>query len=517
MPIDITMPALSPTMETGTLAKWLVKVGDPVKSGDILCEIETDKATMEVESIDEGTVAELLVADGAEDIKVGAVIARLTGEGETAASVAVSAAPSAPTPGPSPEGEGSAYPSPSGEGRETARSDGPGVGPSETPTAPSPPRGEGDSRGDAVRRGEGAADLATTPDSSVPPPTPPASGSGAESASPADLPRINASPLARRLAAAASVDLAAITGSGPHGRIVKADVDAAVAGGAKADAAPLSLAGGVGSGKSITDAIPSAAASPPPAAPAGGRGAEAAAPSAVTLPPPAGVPMETVKLSSMRRTIARRLAESKATVPHFYLTVDVRLDALLALRADLNAALAATGIKLSVNDLLIKALGLALIRVPDANVQFAGSELYKFARADISVAVAIPGGLITPVVADAANKRLSVIAAEMKDLAARAKDGKLTPEEYQGGTASISNLGMFGIKQFDAVINPPQGLILAVGAGEPRPYVVDGAVVVATVMSATGSFDHRAIDGATGAQLMSAFKALVEAPLGMLA
>ena len=227
--------------------------------------------------------------------------------------------------------------------------------------------------------------------------------------------------------------------------------------------------------------------------------------------------MEAVKLSNMRRTIARRLAESKATVPHFYLTVDVRLDALLKLRGELNASLQATGIKLSVNDLLIKALGLALTAVPDANVQFAGAELYKFARADVSVAVAIPGGLITPVITDAANKRLSIIANEMKDLAARAKDGKLKPEEYQGGTASISNLGMFGIKQFDAVINPPQGLILAVGAGESRPYVVDNALVIATVMSATGSFDHRAIDGAVGAQFMSAFKGLVENPLGMLA
>lgn len=227
--------------------------------------------------------------------------------------------------------------------------------------------------------------------------------------------------------------------------------------------------------------------------------------------------MAAIKLSSMRRTIARRLTESKATVPHFYLTVDVRLDALLKLRGDLNRSLEATGIKLSVNDLLIKALGLALTRVPDANVQFAGDTLYKFGRADVSVAVAIPGGLITPVITDAANKRLIVIASEMKDLAARAKDGKLKPEEYQGGTASISNLGMFGIKQFDAVINPPQGLILAVGAGEPRPYVVDNALAIATVMSATGSFDHRAIDGATGAQFMSAFMALVENPLGMLA
>jgi pyruvate dehydrogenase E2 component (dihydrolipoamide acetyltransferase) len=232
---------------------------------------------------------------------------------------------------------------------------------------------------------------------------------------------------------------------------------------------------------------------------------------------PTDVPHETVKLSNMRKTIARRLTESKQTVPHFYLTVDVRLDALLKLRGELNKALEAQGIKLSVNDLLVKALGLALHAVPDSNVSFAGDSLRKFSRADISVAVAIPGGLITPVIRDAGNKRLSTIATEMKDLAARAREGKLQPPEYTGGTASISNLGMYGIKQFDAVINPPEGLILAVGAGERRPYVVDDALAIATVMSATGSFDHRAIDGAVGAEFMSAFKSLVEAPLGMLA
>ena len=485
MPIDITMPALSPTMETGTLAKWLVKVGDPVKSGDILCEIETDKATMEVESIDEGTVAELLVTDGAADIKVGAIIARLSGEGEAAASSLETAAPA-----PLPTQPAAESPSPQrGEGAEKNAA-----------AAPSPIRGEGDSRGDAARRAKGVGNPADT--AAAAPPTGASLPPGA---------RVNASPLARRLAAAANLDLAGVTGSGPHGRIVKADVDAAAASPrprAEAAAEPMATA----------HAAPAPRDVPPPrpvhdAAHDDARPAHAA----VALSAPAGVPMEAVKLSNMRRTIARRLTESKATVPHFYLTVDIRLDALLQLRSDLNKSLEATGIKLSVNDLLIKALGLALTRVPDANVQFAGAELYKFARADISVAVAIPGGLITPVITDAANKRLSVIASEMKDLAARAKDGKLKPEEYQGGTASISNLGMFGIKQFDAVINPPQGLILAVGAGEPRPYVVDNAIVVATVMSATGSFDHRAIDGAVGAQFMSAFKGLVENPLGMLA
>ena len=469
MPIDITMPALSPTMETGTLAKWLVKVGDAVKSGDILCEIETDKATMEVESIDEGTVAELLVADGTEDIKVGAVIARLRGEGEAAAS--------APLPPAGGAGGGVPAPPPAASPPPSAT-----ASPPSTPAANSPPP------------------MPPAADPAPPPAAPPASGRGEDAA------RVQASPLARRLAAAANVDLATLTGSGPHGRIVKADVDAAGAAAAVPKAGPAP--------------VPAAPPAGPAATGSGSRAGAAAGPGAfpipAALPPPAGVPMEAIKLSNMRRTIARRLTESKATVPHFYLTVDVRLDALLKLRGDLNKSLEATGIKLSVNDLLIKALGVALTHVPDSNVQFAGDTLYRFGRADVSVAVAIPGGLITPVIVDAANKRLSVIASEMKDLAARAKDGKLKPEEYQGGTASISNLGMFGIKQFDAVINPPQGLILAVGAGEPRPYVVDNAVVIATVMSATGSFDHRAIDGATGAQFMSAFT-LVENPLGMLA
>ena len=463
MPIDITMPALSPTMETGTLAKWLIKVGDAVKSGDILCEIETDKATMEVESIDEGTVVELLVANGAEDIEVGAIIARLTEEGESAV-IATSPLP------------------PAG-----------GAGGGGLPAAPSV---AGRLPVSLAKAAAATPAAASAPTAALP--APPASGRGD-----GDTGRINASPLARRLAGVANLDLAGLTGSGPHGRIVKADVDVAVAVPRPAGpvTAPVEARG---------DPQPGQCDKPVADAPR-------AMVSTITFPPPAGVPTAAVKLSSMRRTIARRLTESKATVPHFYLTVDVRLDALLNLRGDLNASLEATGLKLSVNDFLIKALGLALNRVPDANVQFAGDTLYKFGRADVSVAVAIPGGLITPVITDAANKRLSVIAREMKDLAARAKDGKLAPHEYSGGTASISNLGMFGIKQFDAVINPPQGMILAVGAGELRPYLIDGAIGIATVMSATGSFDHRAIDGAIGAQFMSAFKALVENPLGMLA
>jgi len=300
--------------------------------------------------------------------------------------------------------------------------------------------------------------------------------------------RVKASPLARRLAQAQGIDLAALTGSGPGGRIVKADVDGAA-------------------GK-----VPASAPAPAPAA---------SAPSAPAAAPPAtvdsGIPHEAVKLSNMRRTIARRLTEAKQTIPHIYLTVDIRLDALLKLRSELNAGLESRGVKLSVNDMLVKALAVALFEVPDCNVSISGDQLLKYSRADISVAVSIPGGLITPIVAGAESKSLSAISKEIGELAGRAKEGKLQPHEYQGGTASISNMGMFGIKAFDAVINPPQGMIMAIGAGEKRPYVIDDSLQIATVMSATGSFDHRAIDGADGAKLMQAFKRLVENPLAMLA
>jgi len=421
MPIELKMPALSPTMEEGTLAKWMVKEGDSVSSGDLLAEIETDKATMEFEAVDEGTISKILVPEGSEGVKVGAVIALIAGEDEdaSAAAPAAKAEPAKPA---------EAAPAPKTE-------------------APAP-------KADAVDR-------------------------------------VKASPLARRLAEQKGVDLASLTGSGPGGRVVKADLDAAAPGAAKtAPAAP------------VADAP---AASQPAAAPA------------PAAQPALDIPSESIKLSMMRKTIARRMVESKTTVPHFYLTMDCNLDKLLKLRADLNAGLESRGIKLSVNDLLIKALGVALEQVPDANVSFAGDTLVKYKRADISMAVAIPGGLITPIITDAGGKAVSKIATEAKDLAARARDGKLQPNEYQGGTASISNLGMYGIKQFDAVVNPPQGMIMAVGAGEKRPYVVDDALAIATVMSATGSFDHRAIDGAIGAELMAAFKALVEKPLGMVA
>ncbi len=436
MAIELKMPALSPTMEEGTLAKWMVKVGDVVKSGDLLAEIETDKATMEFEAVDEGTVSEILVSEGTDGVKVGTVIALIAGEGEAS-------------------------------------------------SKPSPSRGEGDSPPASGVRGS-SEPAAVTDD-----PSP--RSAAAESPSPLKREgRITASPLAKRLAEQKGVDLAAIKGSGPGGRIVKADVE-----GASGNQFPRK--GG--------DPVPVEESGPPPA----GGNVEVRAPLATDIP------HDVIKLSNMRKTIARRLTESKQQVPHIYLTVDIRLDALLKLRGELNAALEPRTIKLSVNDMLIKALGAALIEVPACNVSFAGDTLIQYSRADISVAVSIDGGLITPIVADAANKSISAISTEMKSLADKAKAGKLQPHEYQGGTASLSNMGMFGIKAFDAVINPPQAMIMAIGAGEKRPYVVDGALSVATVMSATGSFDHRAIDGSDGAKLMAAFKRLCEAPLGLVA
>jgi len=431
MPIELKMPALSPTMEEGTLARWLVKEGDSVSSGDLIAEIETDKATMEFEAVDEGVISKIMVAEGTDGVKVGTVIALIAGEDEDAAPVKPAAAPVAKAAAPAPKVEVAA------------------------------------------------------------PPPPPAPVSAPVSASSADE-RVKASPLAKRLAAERGIDLAKLTGTGPGGRIVKEDVDAAGSGSAvqaKASQAPV------------------AAAAPVATAPA-------AAPAAI---PDFGIPHEVVKLSNMRKTIARRLTQSMQEAPHIYLTVDIRLDALLKLRGELNASLESRGVKLSVNDMLIKALALALIQVPKCNVSFAGDTMLQYSRADISVAVSIPTGLITPIVVDAANKSLSTISTEISALAAKAKDGKLQPHEYQGGTASISNMGMMGIKHFTAVINPPQAMIMAIGAGEKRPYVVDDALAIATVMSATGSFDHRAIDGADGAELMKVFKELVEKPLGLVA
>jgi pyruvate dehydrogenase E2 component (dihydrolipoamide acetyltransferase) len=333
----------------------------------------------------------------------------------------------------------------------------------------------------------------TPPARSAPAATPHPTQPPAESLSPSreeGRDRIKASPLARRLAQAQNIDLSTLRGSGPGGRIVRADVDAAAGKG------------------------PAAA---PSAQPAVGAAAPAAGHLVMPGPMEQAIPHEEVKLSNIRKTIARRLTEAKQQVPHIYLTVDIQLDALLKLRTELNAGLEARGIKLSVNDLLIKALAQALMEVPECNVAFAGDHMLKYSRADISVAVSIPAGLITPIIANADGKSVSAISAEMKELAAQARDGKLQPQQYQGGTASLSNMGMYGIKQFEAVINPPQGMIMAIGAGEKRPYIVNDSVQIATVMSATGSFDHRAIDGADGARLMQAFKRLVEHPLGMLA
>ncbi|HEY0630222.1 MAG TPA: pyruvate dehydrogenase complex dihydrolipoamide acetyltransferase [Sphingomicrobium sp.] len=434
MSIELKMPALSPTMEEGTLAKWLVKEGDTVSSGDILAEIETDKATMEFEAVDEGKIAKILVPEGSDGVKVGTPIAILAGEGEEVSAAA-----------PAPKAEAAPPPKveePKVEAAPPAKGGGETPAASPAPAAPAPKADSGD--------------------------------------------RIKASPLARRLAEAQGIDLSTLKGSGPGGRIVRADLGTA-AGGAMAAPAPQ-----------------------PAAAPAAHH-VEA------ELAFTEGVPHEAVKLSNMRKTIARRLTESKQQIPHIYLTLDTNLDALLKLRSELNDGLKSRGVKLSVNDMLIKALALALIEVPECNVSFAGDQLIKYSRADISVAVSIPNGLITPIIVDAGSKAISTISKEMTDLAGRAKEGKLQPHEYQGGTASLSNMGMFGIKHFEAVINPPQAMIMAIGAGEKRPYVIDDSLQIATVMSATGSFDHRAIDGADGARLMKVFKELVESPLGLVA
>jgi pyruvate dehydrogenase E2 component (dihydrolipoamide acetyltransferase) len=426
MSIELKMPALSPTMEEGTLARWLVKEGDTVSSGDLIAEIETDKATMEFEAVDEGVITQLLVAEGTDGVKVGTVIAIIQGEDDGAIAAPKAAAP----------------------------------------VAAQPPK---------------PAVVAA-----VPAPAPVTTPVAAVSHSSGD--RIKASPLAKRIAANSGVNLAAVSGTGPNGRIVKADVERITKNTVSAE---------------LVEARPTADSRPSTGSGLTVDGGD--------------IPHEVVKLSNMRKTIARRLTESKQQVPHIYLTVDVRLDALLKLRGELNASLEPRGIKLSVNDMLIKALGLALIQVPKCNVSFAGDTMLQYSRADISVAVSVPTGLITPIVTDAANKSLSKISTEIAELAARAKEGKLQPHEYQGGTASISNMGMMGIKQFEAVINPPQAMIMAIGAGEKRPYIVDDALAIATVMSATGSFDHRAIDGADGAQLMKVFKELVEKPLGLVA
>ena len=428
MPIEILMPALSPTMEEGTLAKWLVKEGDTVSSGDVMCEIETDKATMEFEATDEGVIGKILIAEGTEGVKVNAAIAVLLEEGESASDIGATSAPKADAaPAPTPKTE-----------------------PEAAKAAPAP----------AV-------------------------------ANKTDGSRIFASPLARRIAAQKGLDLGDVKGSGPHGRIVKADVE----------------------GLSKSDA-PKAG-----AAPAAQATAKATGPSSDAIAKMyEGREYEEIALNGMRKTIAARLTEAKQTVPHFYLRRDIKLDALMAFRAQLNKQLEPRGVKLSVNDFIIKACALALQQVPTANAVWAGDKVFQLKPSDVAVAVAIEGGLFTPVLKDAEMKSLSALSAEMKDLAARAKDRKLAPHEYQGGSFAISNLGMFGIDNFDAVINPPHGAILAVGAGVKNPVVkADGELGIAIVMSVTLSVDHRVIDGALGAELLNAIKDNLEAPMTMLA
>ena len=410
MPIDILMPALSPTMEEGALAKWLVKVGDVVKSGDVIAEIETDKATMEVEAVDEGAVLEILVPEGAQGVKVNSVIARIAGEG------------GAHLPPPAP--------------------------PSIASGATSPVNGGG----------QGMA---------LPPPP-----AGEVSAKPTEGARILASPLARRIAQAANLDLSGVTGSGPNGRIVKRDIEAAIAAGPQARPAPAP----------------------------------------VVIEGEARI----IPLDGMRRTIAKRMADAFRDIPHFPLTIDLEIDALLALRKDINDGLAETGAKVSVNDLVIKAAALACMRVPEANASYTPEGLVIHPSAHIAVAVAVPGGLVTPVIRNAQAKALSAISVEMAALAEKAKARKLMPEDYSGGTFSLSNLGMMGIRSFASILNEPQGCILSVGAGEQRPVVRNGALAIATVMTVTLTCDHRVVDGAVGAAWLKAFRGFIEKPVTML-
>lgn len=439
MPINILMPALSPTMEKGNLAKWTKKEGDTIKAGDVIAEIETDKATMEVEAVDEGILAKIVVAAGTSDVPVNQLIGIIAAEGEDVKAAAAGAA-----------------------------------------AAPAP-----------VAAPAAAAAPALTA-AATPAPAAPAVAPVAHSGE-----RIFASPLARRTAKEKGIDLKTIKGSGPHGRIVWADVDAS-------KAAPAVAA----SAAAVAPAPKAAAAAP-------------AGPSdeAIKKMFPAGS-FEEVPHDGMRKTIARRLSEAKSTIPHFYLTIDVELDALLKLREQVNAAApqkdGKPAYKVSVNDFVIKALALALNRVPEANVSWTDGSMLKHKHSDVGVAVSIPGGLITPIVRAAETKSLSAISNEMKDYAARAKARKLKPEEYQGGTTAVSNLGMFGVKDFAAIVNPPHATILAVGAGEQRAVVKKGEIVAATVMSVTLSTDHRAVDGALGAELMAAFKSLIESPMGLL-
>jgi len=436
MPTNILMPALSPTMEKGNLARWLKKEGDKIKAGDIIAEIETDKATMEYEAVDEGTLAKIVVPEGTQDVAVNAIIAILAGEGED---VKVAGAAKV-------------------------------VPAAKTAEAPKP--------------------QSTPPKTSVPAPRPPASPTAASGAN-----RIFSSPLARRLAKDAGVDLTRVSGSGPHGRVIARDIDAAKTGkGLRAPGAAAAIAGGAIS-PSMSDTQIRALYEEDS--------------------------YELIPHDGMRRTIAQRLSASVQTIPHFYVTVDCNIGKLMAAREEINASApkdkdGKPAYKLSVNDFVIKALALALQRVPDANVSWSETGMLKHRHSDVGVAVALPGGLITPIVRAAETKSLSAISNEMRDLASRARGRKLKPQEYLGGTSSVSNLGMYGIKDFTAVINPPQSTILAVGAGEERAVIINGKLEAAHIMSVTLSCDHRAVDGALGAELISAFKKLIENPVMMV-
>ena len=424
MPIKVLMPALSPTMTEGALVKWHKSEGDRVSAGDMIAEVETDKATVEIEAVDEGTLGKIVVPEGTKGVQVNAVIAIILEEGEDA-SVLEAAAVAEPAPAPAAK-----------------------------PPSEAPPAG-----------------VAPPAPASIPPP--PISGPP----SPDRGGRLFASPLARRVARQAGLDLARVTGTGPHGRIVKRDIDGALA-------KPLALA------------LPALVAEAP------------------------GAPAyREVPLSPMRKAIARRLVEAKREAPHIYLTIDCEIDELLKVRAELNQRAGQDGdadYKISVNDFVIRAAALALMKVPAANASWSEEAIRQYESADISVAVAIPGGLITPIIRNAERKGLAAISNEMRELAPRAREGKLRPEEYQGGTFTVSNLGMYGIREFAAILNPPQGCILAVGAGQERPVVKDGALAAATVMTCTLSADHRVVDGAVGAEFLAAFKRLIEDPLTML-
>ena len=454
MPTNILMPALSPTMEEGKLAKWLVSVGQKVKAGDIIAEIETDKATMEVEAVDEGTVGELLIAEGTEKVAVNTPIAVLLEDGEEL-------------------------------GAKSSSSPSPQAAPAQAKPEPAP---------------AAAPAAPATPPAQSKPTASNGAGNGHDTSA-----RIFASPLARRLASEKGIDLARLTGSGPHGRVIQRDIERAEREGVPAPAS-----------RGLVAQAPSAT---PPSAPTAGQLTVSAMPDDKVLALYEKDSYETVPHDGMRRVIAQRLTQSKQTIPHFYMSVDCVLDELLAARERINAAAPKDGpraYKLSVNDFVIKALALALQQVPAANATWTEAGMLRHRHSDVGVAVAIEGGLFTPIIRHAELKTLAEISNEMKDLATRARNRRLAPHEYQGGTTSISNLGMYGITSFDAVINPPHATILAVGAGEKRPVVTGDRIEIATIMSCTLSCDHRVVDGAVGAELMNAFRALIEDPVRML-